>query len=131
MRYNCSYQEGGFCMEQIGTRMKELREASHLSQAKIALLCGIGQATIAKAEKGRILPSLKLLIWWADYFDVSLDYLCCRTDQPQGRQYQCKPRMNISGDDMRQFVEMCFDPQSSLNGKLKEALLSIMEDDTK
>ena len=71
-------------MEQIGTRMKELREASHLSQAKIALLCGIGQATIAKAEKGRILPSLKLLIWWADYFDVSLDYLICGNSRETG-----------------------------------------------
>ena len=94
----------------IGQRMKELREASHLSQKAIAQLAGSNQATVAKTETGKMAPSVKLLIWWADYFDVSLDYLCCRTDQPQGKLYECKPRVSINSDDFKQFVEMCFDP---------------------
>lgn len=115
-------------MIQIGQRMKELREASRLSQADIAKLCGSNQATIAKTETGKTAPSVKLLVWWADYFDVSLDYLCCRTDQPQGKLYECKPRLKASGEDMRQFIEMCFDPGSPFNNKLKETLFQMMEE---
>lgn len=115
-------------MNQIGQRMKELREASHLSQAEIAKMCGSNQATIAKMENGKTTPSVKVLVWLADYFDVSMDYLCCRTDQPQGKLYEYKPRVNAEGEDMKQFIEMCFDPNSPYNGKLKETMLQMMED---
>jgi transcriptional regulator with XRE-family HTH domain len=118
-------------MNPIGQRMRELRENVHLSQAEIAKLCGSNQSTIGKTEQGLTAPSIKLLVWWADYFDVSLDYLCCRTDQPQGKLYECKPKAHINGDEMKKFLDMCFDPQSPYNDKLKEALLNMMEESTK
>jgi len=108
--------------------MKQLRETSRLSQAEIAKLCGSNQATIAKTETGKTAPSVKLLVWYADYFDISLDYLCCRTDQPQGKLYECKPQVRFSDKDMKQFIEMCFDPASPYNGRLKEAILQMMEE---
>ena len=115
-------------MNEIGKRMKLLREASGISQKDIAKLCNSNQTTIAKTEAGKTAPSIKLLTWWADYYDVSLDYLCCRTDQPQGKIYECKPRITASADNMKQFVEMCFDPESPVSAKLKQTLLSMMED---
>lgn len=115
-------------MNRIGQRMKELREASHLSQVELARMCGSNQATIAKMESGKTTPSVKVLVWLADYFDVSMDYLCCRTDQPQGKLYECKPRVNAEGEEMKRFIEMCFDPNSPFNGKLKETMLQMMED---
>lgn len=118
-------------MNQIGQRMRELRESIHLSQAEIAKLCGSNQSTIGKTETGTTAPSVKLLVWYADYFDISMDYLCCRTDQPQGKLYECKPQLRYSGEDMKQFIEMCFDPTSPYNDKLKAALLQMMEDATK
>ena len=117
-------------MNTIEHRMKQLRETSHLSQAEIAKLCGSSQATIAKIETGKALPSVKMLIWWADYFDVSLDYLCCRTDQPQGKLYDCTPKMNIKSGEVQQFIEMCFDPNSPYNEKLKAALFDMMNGGT-
>ena len=30
---------------------------------------------------------------------------------------------------MRRFIEMCFDPQSPINAKLKETMLRMMEDE--
>lgn len=118
-------------MDCIGKRIKELRESYHLSQAELAKLCGSNQATIAKTETGKTAPSVKLLLWLADYFDVSMDYLCCRTDQPQGKLYECKPRLNASSEDMKQFIEMCFDPASPFNSKLKETLFQMMEESKK
>ena len=118
-------------MNQIGQRMRALRESIHLSQSEIAKLCGSNQSTIGKMEKGLTAPSVKLLVWYADYFDISMDYLCCRTDQPQGKLYECKPQLKYSDKDMKQFIEMCFDPSSPYNEKLKEALFQMMEDSQK
>lgn len=118
-------------MDTIGKRIKQLRESYRLSQTELAKLCGSNQATIAKTETGKTAPSVKLLLWLADYFDISMDYLCCRTDQPQGKLYECRPKAHASGEDMRQFIEMCFDPASPFNSKLKETLFQMMEESRK
>lgn len=115
-------------MNHIGQRLKELRESSHLSQAEFAKIGGSSQASVAKTERGQIAPSLKLLMNLAEHFDISMDYLCCRTDQPQGKLYECKPLMEATSEDMKQFIEMCFDPASPYNAKLKETLFKMMEE---
>lgn len=115
-------------MTEIGHRMKLLRERAQITQAEIAKLCGTNQTTIARMETGKTAPSVKILVLWADYFDVSLDYLCCRTDQPQGKLYEYKPRTRASGEEMKQFIEMCFEPNSLYNEKLKNALIKMMEE---
>ena len=115
-------------MNDIEKRIKEVREANHLSQAELAKICQSNQATIAKTEAGKTAPSLKLLLHMAEYFDMSMDYLCCRTDQPEGKLFGCKPRMKVTSEDMRQFIEMCFDPTSPFNAKLKDTLFKMMEE---
>lgn len=80
--------------------------------------CGPGQGPTAP---------IKVLIWYADYFDVSMDYLCCRTEKPQGRLYEFKPRILEEDKDMKQFVEMCFDPKSPMNDRLKKAIIEMLE----
>lgn len=114
-------------MFEIGNRMRQLREAGRLTQTEVAKLCGSNQTTIGKMETGKMAPSIKILVWWADYFDVSLDYLCCRCDEPQGKLYECKPRTKASSEEMKQFIEMCFDPKSPYNEQLKNALFAMME----
>ena len=118
-------------MREIGHRMKELREKANLLQTDMAKLFETNRTTIGKMESGATAPSVKILVQYADYFDVSMDYLCCRTDQPQGRLYECKPVAKDNNGDMGRFIEMCFDPASPYRDKLKEALLKVMEDATK
>ena len=113
-------------MPDIGKRMRELREAAGLTQTEVAKLCGSNQTTIAKMEIGKTAPSIKVLVWWADYFDVSLDYLCCRTDNPQGKMYEARPKVKIN-NEMKHFIEMCFDPKSSASKQLKKALIKVVE----
>ena len=115
-------------MNEIGQRMRELRETSRLSQMEIARLCGTNQTTIARMEAGKTAPSVKILVWWADYFNVSMDYLTCRTDQPQGKLYEYRPQPTATSEGMKQFIEMCFDPASPFNAKLKETLIKMMEE---
>lgn len=115
-------------MKEIGTRLRVLREGINLSQAKIAKLIGISQVSINRYESGSAFPPAKTLLWYADYFDVSMDYIFSRTDKPQGKLYNFKPKIE-DNEDMRQFIEMCFDPNSPMSEKLKDTLLQMMKGD--
>ncbi|MBE7055611.1 MAG: helix-turn-helix transcriptional regulator [Ruminococcaceae bacterium] len=63
-------------------RLKEIREKHGLSQLKLALELNVNQNTISRYETGERQAGYKELILLADYFDVSIDYLLERTDNP-------------------------------------------------
>lgn len=63
-------------------KLKELRKARGMSQLKLALELNTSQNTISRYETGEREPGIKELIRIADYFDVSLDYLLERTENP-------------------------------------------------
>ena len=112
----------------IGIRVKQLREKTGLSQAKLAKALGeVSQPVIARYETGACFPSYTVLIKIADYFNVSTDYLLGRTDNPIGKLYtQAK-----SGDKVEDFIELCFDPKTQANARLKEILRKMMEENKK
>ena len=59
-------------MKILGERMKQLREESGFSQNKLAKLVGLPQSSINRYESGFSNPAPETLVWYADYFDVSL-----------------------------------------------------------
>ena len=63
-------------------RLKELRISKSISQLKLALDLNTSQNTISRYETGEREPGIRELIMIADYFNVSLDYLLERTDDP-------------------------------------------------
>ena len=65
---------------------------------------------------------------YADLFDVSLDYIFGRADVPEGKLYDYHPVLPPDKEEMRRFLEMCFEPGTPANMKLKESLFKIMED---
>ena len=115
-------------MKEVGKRLKALRESIGISQVKMAEAIGSTQSSVNRYENGQSSPSVELLRRYADYFDVSLDYIFARTDKPQGKIYEFRPKASPAREEMRRFIEMCFDPQSPMNEKLKETLLRMMED---
>ena len=121
--------------EQIGERLKALRIGVQLSQAKLAGLLGTQQSSINRYEQGQAVPGPEIFVRYADYFDVSMDYLYCRTDEPRGKLYGYQPQALMErakeNKEMQDFIEMCFDPKSPVNGRLKEALLRIMAEEAK
>jgi transcriptional regulator with XRE-family HTH domain len=64
-------------------RLKELRNKKKISQIKLSLDLNINQNTISRYENGVREADYKTLIMFADYFDVSLDYLLGRTENPK------------------------------------------------
>lgn len=63
-------------------RLKELRKAKGISQLKLALDLNTNQNTISRYETGEREPGISELIKIADYFNVSVDYLLRRTENP-------------------------------------------------
>jgi len=115
----------------FGETLKSLRMAVKLTQKQLADKSGYSQATINRIEHNTSEPSVQLLIWYADYFDVSMDYLCGRTDKPEGRLYEAKPKIEIESEELKRFIEMCFEPGSPMNEKLKTTLIEMMEGQAK
>ena len=115
-------------MNETGDRLRKLRESLCISQAKFGKIAGMAQATVNRYETGYSAVPLKTLMWYADYFDVSMDYLCGRTERPEGKLYAFKPKTLSENSEMRQFIEMCFDPKSLANEKLKDILVQMLEE---
>ena len=64
-------------------RLKELRKKRKISQIRLQMDTGIEQALISKYENGKRVPPTETLIVLAEYFNVSIDYLVGRTDNPE------------------------------------------------
>ena len=64
-------------------RLKELRKAKKVSHLKLAFDLNMNQNTISRYETGEREADYASLIKIADYFDVSIDYLLERTDNPR------------------------------------------------
>ena len=62
-------------------RLRELRKRRKISQLKLALELNMTQNSISRYETGEREADYETLIKFADYFDVSLDYLLGRTDE--------------------------------------------------
>ena len=64
-------------------RLKELRKKKHMTQQRLAIELSMSQNTISRYETGEREADYKTLILIADYFQVSIDYLLERTDDPR------------------------------------------------
>lgn len=62
-------------------RLKKLRKEKKISQLKLALDLNMNQNAISRYENMEREADYETLIKFADYFEVSLDYLLGRTDK--------------------------------------------------
>ena len=64
-------------------RLRELRKRKRMSQITLALELNMNQNIISRYESGEREADYNTLIAIADYFNVSIDYLLGRTDNPK------------------------------------------------
>ena len=64
-------------------RLRSLRLARGISQLKLAMDLNMNQNSISRYETGEREADYTTLIRFADYFDVSIDYLLERTENPK------------------------------------------------
>lgn len=63
--------------------LKKLRTDAGLTQIALQMKTGIEQALLSKFENGERVPPTETLITLADFYDVSMDYIMGRTDNPE------------------------------------------------
>lgn len=63
-------------------RLKAIRISRNLTQKQVYESVGMSALGYQRYEYGDREPAFKNLLALADFFDVSLDYLCGRSDDP-------------------------------------------------
>ena len=67
-------------MPKFSERLKTLRKERGLKQREMAEICGLKMRGYQQYEYDETYPTVPGLVFLADYFDVSTDYLLGRTD---------------------------------------------------
>lgn len=62
--------------------LRRLRKERGLTQISLQMKTGIEQALLSKFENGERIPPTDTLLRLADFYNVSMDYIMCRTDNP-------------------------------------------------
>ncbi|HGG0416061.1 TPA: helix-turn-helix domain-containing protein [Clostridium sporogenes] len=65
----------------FGDRLKELREEKDLTQEELGKFLNVSRQAISSYESEETEPSINNLVKLANIFNVSLDYLLCRTKE--------------------------------------------------
>ena len=115
-------------MNKIGRRLRALRESVAFSQEKLAATLGTTQSSLNRYENGQSTPPVELFRKYADYFDVSMDYIFARCDDPHGKVYENKAPLPTNNPELASFIEMCFDLGSPMNEKLKKTLTQMLNE---
>ncbi len=64
-------------------RIRDLREDKDLNQTEVAKMLGMSQTGYSKYETGENDIPTEILIKLAKFYDVSVDYILERTDNPK------------------------------------------------
>ena len=112
----------------INLSPKAFSGKKHLLSVKLAKEFDVSQSALARYEIDDSTPSPEVFLKYADYFDVSLDYIFGRTDDPHGMIYNNCVKLGLNNPEMARFVEMCFDPGSAMNERLKAMLVQMLSE---
>ncbi|OXM85110.1 helix-turn-helix domain-containing protein [Paenibacillus rigui] len=78
-----------------GERIAALREKHSLTQEGLSTKLGITRASLSHYENNRREPDYETIVSIANLFNVSIDYLIGRTEDPHG----------VLDEDVREFVD--------------------------
>lgn len=108
----------------VGERMMTLRKEACLSQPVMAQKLGITQNAVWRYEHG-VTPAVDVLVRFADFFDVSLDWVAGRTEKREGVIYS-----GVSADDkarMESYLSKLLSEESGYGDKLKDIVKEALE----
>ena len=124
-------------MANFPERLKSLRQQKKMRQKDVAEKLGITESAYGFYEQGRREPSHETLQQLADIFEVPIDYLLGRTDDPTPPEKTPNPQTNIPSwatrKDIRDFKKMLEEDAPvmfdgvPLDEEDKEKVLKVME----
>lgn len=107
----------------LGQRISLLRQELKLTQKELAEKFNISPSSIGMFEQNRRSPDSELLNKFADFFNVSVDYLLGRTNKRNSREQNFVTNLDISGlpdeaikqvKDYIEFVKQKYNADGSL-----------------
>ena len=102
----------------IASRIKELREINKMSQVQLAKEMGTTQASVARYEQAKVFPQEEHLLWYADRFNVSLDWIYGRTNQRKGGMLK-KNLQKYMSEDMKKIIGDSLEPGEDVYEMIK------------
>lgn len=84
----------------LGQRISSLRQELKLTQKELAKKFNISPSSIGMFEQNRRSPDSELLNRFADFFNVSVDYLLCRTNIRKLEKNETKAFHNLDVDGL-------------------------------
>ena len=69
--------------DNMENNLRLLRKSRGYTQIAVQISTGIEQALLSKYENGERIPPTETLIRLADFYNVSIDYILCRTENPE------------------------------------------------
>lgn len=63
--------------------LKLLRKKKGYTQIAVQMKTGIEQALLSKFENDERIPPTETLLKLAEFYNVSIDYILCRTENPE------------------------------------------------
>ena len=69
--------------DSMKNRLRELRKSRGYTQVSLQMYTGIEQALLSKFENGDRIPPTETLVRLAEFYNVSIDYILCRTNKPE------------------------------------------------
>lgn len=67
----------------LADALKRFRKQYKVTQKIAAEISGVSERVYQSYEYGKVIPTVTVLIALAEHFDVSLDYLVGRSDNPK------------------------------------------------
>lgn len=61
-------------------RLRMLREQRRMDRKTLGECCGLSKCAISRYERRERVPDISTAVQLADFFDVTLDYLCGRKE---------------------------------------------------
>ena len=68
---------------ELSEAFRRFRKYAKITQKQAAQAAGVAERLYQSYEYGKVVPSATVIITLANYFDVSLDFLVGRTDNPE------------------------------------------------
>ncbi|KIL74180.1 helix-turn-helix domain-containing protein [Bacillus badius] len=92
----------------FGARLRELRKKKKMTMKELGAKFSLAESTISGYENGNRKPDLELINAFADFFEVSVDYLLGRTDNPETKSTitVAGQSVSLSPDELRVFKEL-------------------------
>lgn len=67
----------------LSDALKRFRKTFKITQKQAAIAAHVSERNYQDYEYGKVIPTATILISLADYFNVSIDYLVGRSDDPE------------------------------------------------